>query len=157
MGFLRRALGALFIALCLAAPASARTGGPKQLAFAAPAEGTVTSLYGESRGGRFHPGLGIGILGSLTVRAGARGTVTRVGQPAGYEGYGTIVEIAVGGGYLALYAHLSRVGVRAGQDVAADDAIGVAGCTGWCTGTHLHFELRHGGHPIDPLALLLLG
>jgi murein DD-endopeptidase MepM/ murein hydrolase activator NlpD len=58
--------------------------------------------------------------------------------------------VDVGGGYSLLYAHLSRVYVAQGQWVAAGDSIGEAGCTGSCTGTHLHFELREHGTPVDP-------
>ncbi len=61
--------------------------------------------------------------------------------------------VDVGGGYSTMYAHLSRVLVRRGQTVAAGDPIGLAGCTGWCTGTHLHFELRDRNRPIDPSVL----
>jgi murein DD-endopeptidase MepM/ murein hydrolase activator NlpD len=40
--------------------------------------------------------------------------------------------------------------VRPGEEVALDQRLGTAGCTGWCTGTHLHFELRLHGTPVDP-------
>jgi murein DD-endopeptidase MepM/ murein hydrolase activator NlpD len=43
--------------------------------------------------------------------------------------------------------------VEAGDDVQAGQVIAVAGCTGWCTGTHVHFELRDHGVPMDPLTL----
>jgi murein DD-endopeptidase MepM/ murein hydrolase activator NlpD len=97
-----------------------------------------------------HPGLDIGILQSLTVRASAAGRVRLVGEQPGYEGYGRIVLVAVGGGYSTLYAHLSRFSVQPGDEVAAGQPLGVAGCTGWCTGTHLHYELRLNGVAVPP-------
>ena len=115
-----------------------------------PAQGTVTGPFGYD-GGRWHPGIDIGILRSLTVRAAQRGRVVAVGSPRGFEGYGTLVEVALGRGYTALYAHLAGTRVRVGEEVSAGERIGTAGCTGWCTGTHLHFELRHLGRAVSPL------
>ena len=115
-----------------------------------PASGTVTSPFGYD-GGRRHPGLDIGILRSLTVRAAQPGRVMAVGEQTGFEGYGNVVEVALGDGYVALYAHLAAWNVRAGQQVLTGQHLGTAGCTGSCTGTHLHFELRHDGEPVNPL------
>jgi murein DD-endopeptidase MepM/ murein hydrolase activator NlpD len=115
-----------------------------------PASGTVTSPFGDD-GGRWHPGLDIGILRSLTVRAAQPGRVIAVGPQTGFEGYGNVVEVALGDGYLALYAHLADWRVRAGEQVVAGQRLGNAGCTGSCTGTHLHFELRHRGVAVNPL------
>jgi murein DD-endopeptidase MepM/ murein hydrolase activator NlpD len=119
------------------------------LALEWPADGTVTDGYGP-RWGRMHLGLDIGILSSLDVRAAAAGTVTESGWLAGYEGYGNVVVVDVGDGYSTLYAHLSGADVALGQWVDAGTRVGTAGCTGSCTGTHLHFELRRGEVPVDP-------
>jgi murein DD-endopeptidase MepM/ murein hydrolase activator NlpD len=117
-----------------------------------PAQGTVTEGFGFRRG-RLHSGLDIGILRSLDVRAAASGTVARVGHVLGFEGYGTIVLVA-GDGFETLYAHLARSYVRVGEWVIAGERIGLAGCTGACTGTHLHFELRLDGISVDPVPFL---
>ena len=114
-----------------------------------PAQGTVTEGFGWRRG-PLHSGLDIGILRSLDVRAAASGTVARVGNVLGYEGYGTIVLVA-GEGFETLYAHLARARVRVGEWVVAGERIGLAGCTGACSGTHLHFELRLDGIAVDPV------
>jgi murein DD-endopeptidase MepM/ murein hydrolase activator NlpD len=118
-------------------------------ALAWPADGTVTDGFGP-RWGRMHLGVDIGILRSLDVRAAAAGTVTEVGYLAGFEGYGNVVLVDVGDGYSTLYAHLTSPSVTPGEWLDSGDAVGVAGCTGSCTGTHLHFELRQDGEPIDP-------
>jgi murein DD-endopeptidase MepM/ murein hydrolase activator NlpD len=112
-----------------------------------PAKGTITTPF--VAGG--HPGIDIGILRSLTIRAAAPGRVRLVGEQTGYEGYGKIVLVDVGGDYQTLYAHLSRIGVRPGEEVDADQKLGVAGCTGWCTGTHLHFEVRLREQAVSPM------
>jgi murein DD-endopeptidase MepM/ murein hydrolase activator NlpD len=44
--------------------------------------------------------------------------------------------------------------VRPGEWVETGQLLGIAGCTGWCTGTHLHFELRRAGAAVDPMTLL---
>jgi murein DD-endopeptidase MepM/ murein hydrolase activator NlpD len=111
-----------------------------------PALGTVTTPFGAS-----HPGIDVGILRSLTVRAALPGGVIRVGQARGFEGYGNIVEVADGRGYTSLYAHLAGWRVRVGERVWQGQRLGTAGCTGWCTGTHLHFEMRLRGRAVDPL------
>lgn len=147
---LTAALGAAFV---FCAPAAAKTDGPAPLAFTWPAEGTITGWFGEHRGSHVHPGVDIGILRSLRVRAAAPGVVTATGTPVGYEGYGNVVVVRTGGLY-ALYAHLESTKVHRGEWVAGGQPLGVAGCTGWCTGTHLHFELRDRGTVIDPLLFL---
>jgi murein DD-endopeptidase MepM/ murein hydrolase activator NlpD len=152
---MRRGLCAALVALLFPAVASAHTDGGRQLEFRWPADGTVTSPFGQD-GYRWHPGLDIGILRSLDVRAAAEGVVTTTGYVRGYEGYGSVLVVAHGEGYSTLYAHLSRPLVRTGQFVSQGELIGVAGCTGWCTGTHLHFELRYRGVPRDP-SLLIVG
>ena len=153
MGRALRFLAAFGVACVFVAPASARTYGPAPLEFSWPATGTVTGRFGEWRGSHVHSGVDIGILESLTVRAATRGVVTRVGTPRGYSGYGNTVIVRYGH-VEALYAHLAAIRVRRGQRVEAGDRIGVAGCTGWCTGTHLHFELRDHGRLLNPLTYL---
>jgi murein DD-endopeptidase MepM/ murein hydrolase activator NlpD len=88
------------------------------------------------------------------VRAATSGTVTAAGWLTGYEGYGNVVTVDAGSGYSLLYAHLSEAHVVPGQWLAEGDPIGLAGCTGSCTGTHLHFELRQDGVPVDPAPYL---
>jgi len=60
------------------------------------------------------------------------------------------VLVDVGDGFATLYAHLSRTDVATGAAVERGQVLGLAGCTGSCTGTHLHFELHQGASAIDP-------
>jgi murein DD-endopeptidase MepM/ murein hydrolase activator NlpD len=136
-----------------AAPAGAHTDGERQLSLDWPASGLVTRGFGWD-GAEFHKGIDIGSLQSLDVRAAAPGVVESVGYATGFEGYGNIVLVDIGGGFEALYAHLAEVSVAPGDVVSTGRLFGLAGCTGYCTGTHLHFELREDGTAVDPAPLL---
>jgi murein DD-endopeptidase MepM/ murein hydrolase activator NlpD len=148
----RRAACALLMALVFAPAASAHVGGEYSLRFEWPADGMLSSPFGARTGG-FHPGIDIGTLRDLTVRAATAGRVVGAGSIPGYDGYGNVVVLSLGGGLTSIYAHLARPSARVGELVQAGQVIGEAGCTGWCTGTHLHFELRYRGTPVDPLGL----
>jgi murein DD-endopeptidase MepM/ murein hydrolase activator NlpD len=150
----RSALAVCILSLIVVPAASARADGPVRLHLAWPANGTVTARYGEWRGGHRHDGIDIGMLRTLRLRAVSAGVVQRVGYANGYAGYGKIVLLDLPGPYTALYAHLARVGVRPGQRVGGGQTLGLAGCSGNCSGTHLHFEVRRGGTPVNPLRFL---
>jgi murein DD-endopeptidase MepM/ murein hydrolase activator NlpD len=151
------AVAALVILLVSAPPAAAVPDVPldvylehvEPLTLEWPADGTLTDGFGP-RWGRMHLGLDVGILSSLELRAATSGTVTQAGWLQGYEGYGNVVMLDIGGGWELLYAHLSRSYVVPGQWLDTGDPLGQAGCTGSCTGTHLHFELHKDGVPVDP-------
>jgi murein DD-endopeptidase MepM/ murein hydrolase activator NlpD len=123
---------------------------PQAFTLTVPAFGQLTSRFGP-RWGRMHHGIDIGTLTKLGVVAAAPGTVTHTGYLAHYAGYGKVILISHGEGRQTLYSHLSKIRVAPGEVVDAGAWIGNAGCTGWCTGTHLHFELRVKGVPVDPL------
>ena len=151
---LRSALVVLLTSLVVAPAASARLDSDARLQMVWPAAGTVTSHFGEWRAGHRHEGIDIGMLQSLRLGAVTRGVVSETGYVAGYEGYGKIVILDLPGPYTALYAHLSSVRVERGQHVLKGQRLGRAGCTGSCTDTHLHFELKHSGISVNPLRFL---
>jgi murein DD-endopeptidase MepM/ murein hydrolase activator NlpD len=134
----------------LRAAAEARAGGP---AFALPLQGRLESGFG-ARWGRLHAGLDISVLGTDRVHAALGGVVRKVGYQAHYAGYGNVVEVSHGGGLSTLYAHLATFGVHVGDRVERGELLGRAGCTGSCTGTHLHFEVRERGEPQNPVRYL---
>jgi len=146
-------VAAVIVALVLHAQAQRA----QQLALRArpvwPAQGAITSPFGRD-GYRWHPGIDIGSLRSLTVRAAQSGVVEKVGEPAGFEGYGNIVEVKAGP-YDELYAHLASWRVHVGEQLRAGEHIATAGCTGSCTGTHLHFEVRYKGEAVSPFLTVL--
>jgi murein DD-endopeptidase MepM/ murein hydrolase activator NlpD len=151
---MRWALCAATAALFFPAVAAAQRNAGWELSLQWPARGTITSPFGQD-GSRWHPGLDIGILRSLDVRAAAAGIVTRVASGPGFAGYGNVVVVEHRDGYSTLYAHLANALVHIGQQVWPGDLLGNAGCTGICTGTHLHFELRYRDKAIDPTFLMV--
>ena len=100
------------------------------------------------RGATFHPGLDLVAPKGRRVRAAASGCVDSAHRDSG--GYGKLVVLRHGQGMTSWYAHLSRIGVRRGQCVAAGATLGRVGSTGRSTGPHLHFELRLRGAAVDP-------
>jgi len=116
-----------------------------------PVRGVLTGWFGERRGSERHPGLDIdGETGDPVVAAAAGRVVVAGPAPAGYGGYGTVVILDHGEGLTSIYAHLSRVSVKVGQQVSPNQALGAIGTSGSVTGSHLHFELRRRGVAVDP-------
>jgi murein DD-endopeptidase MepM/ murein hydrolase activator NlpD len=145
----------LAAAAVFAAPAFGMTDGGPGLALVWPASGTITRGYGyDPTMSEFHTGIDIGSLRSLDVTAAGPGVVEATGYATGFDGYGNIVLVDMGSGIEALYAHMSVVGAHVGEVVTTGQKLGLAGCTGYCTGTHLHFELRDDGTAFDPAPLL---
>jgi murein DD-endopeptidase MepM/ murein hydrolase activator NlpD len=118
-----------------------------------PLRGRLESGFGY-RWSRLHAGVDISVLGTDRVHAALAGTVVRVGFQNQYEGYGNVVLLRHGNGLATLYAHLARMDVRVGERVEQRELVGRAGCTGSCTGQHLHFEVRFGGKPVNPMPYL---
>jgi murein DD-endopeptidase MepM/ murein hydrolase activator NlpD len=118
-----------------------------------PIQGRFESPFGY-RWGRLHAGLDLSVLDDDRVRAAFPGVVTAAGWLPRYSGYGLVVKIRHVGGISTLYAHLARALVRPGETVEAGRLIGHAGCTGSCTGQHLHFETHVRGRPVNPLRFL---
>lgn len=146
----RRFLAAGVAVCALAAPAGAATE-RAQFGFVWPAQGRITTPFVPHG----HAGIDIGSLSDLTIRAAVWGVVEKVGEQPGFDGYGNIVLVRVTPNLETLYAHLQSWDVKAGDPVVANEPLGIAGCTGICTGTHLHFEVRDDGAPVDPMQFLL--
>ncbi|MFC4636787.1 peptidoglycan DD-metalloendopeptidase family protein [Deinococcus hohokamensis] len=97
----------------------------------------------------FHGGIDLAAPFGTPIYSAADGTVTQ----SGYGAYGLNVY-TVSGDSTLIYGHMSRAAVVSGQTVRRGQLLGYVGCTGVCTGPHLHFEVRLGGQTVDPLALL---
>jgi murein DD-endopeptidase MepM/ murein hydrolase activator NlpD len=122
-----------------------------------PVEGRLMDGFGHrtdpfSGEGAFHKGVDITAPMGTTVRTTADGIVVQAEMVAG--GYGRLIIIDHGGGYQTYYAHLSRISVRAGQEVRRGEVIGAVGMTGRVTAPHLHYEVRVGGTPMNPYRYL---
>jgi murein DD-endopeptidase MepM/ murein hydrolase activator NlpD len=115
-----------------------------------PVSGPVVSGFG-MRWGRLHAGVDIAAPAGTPIRAAASGKVAIAGWTGGYGQYTCIQH---GGGIATCYAHQSSIGVGVGASVKQGQVIGNVGCTGHCFGDHLHFEVRVGGAPVDPMGYL---
>lgn len=127
---------------------------PGKLAW--PVGGRITSPFGWRihpilGGRRLHTGIDLGSASGQPIHAAANGTVILAET---WGGYGRTVVVDHGGGLSTLYAHQSSIAVSVGDEVLAGDVVGYIGCTGFCTGPHLHFEVREVGAPVDPMLYL---
>ena len=118
--------------------------------------GYISSYFGERMDPfngeeAFHKGIDFASDRGADVLAVAQGVVTWAGPR---EGYGIMIEINHGNGYLTRYAHNSRASVAVGDTVERGQAIAVVGSTGRSTGPHVHFEVLKDGRQIDPMAFI---
>jgi peptidoglycan hydrolase-like protein with peptidoglycan-binding domain len=114
-----------------------------------PVSGPYTDGFGP-RGNRFHGGLDFPAAAGASVVAAATGRVAYAGRYGG--GWGRLVILAHAQGTQTLYAHLSRIAVRAGQYLRAGQLLGRVGASGNANGPHLHFEVQVRGAAVDPLS-----
>jgi len=112
--------------------------------------GIVTSQYGR-RGRRHHDGIDISVHYGTPVYAAADGEVVYAGA---LRGYGRMVIIQHGRGFVTVYAHNARHDVVAGRRVKRGELIARVGRTGRTTGVNLHFEVRKDNVAYDPLGFL---
>jgi len=110
-------------------------------------------LSGYDFGQDGHNGIDISAPEGTSVWAADNGVVTQA-QGGWNYGYGNVVQIDHGNGFVTIYAHLSVISVAQCQSISAGAPIGAAGNTGNSQGAHLHFEIRQGGSPINPWLLL---
>jgi murein DD-endopeptidase MepM/ murein hydrolase activator NlpD len=135
--------------------ANAARPAPVESGMAMPAQGPITSYFGYRyhpilHFTRFHAGIDIGAGWGSPIVAAGDGRVIVAGWGGGF---GREVEIAHGGGITSIYGHMSQVVAQPGSFVRAGQLIGYVGSSGLSTGPHLHFEVRQGGTPVNPLAV----
>ena len=117
-----------------------------------PVKGWLTSSFGMRRdpfNGRrkMHEGLDIAARTGTSVTATADGIVSSVKTE---PGYGKVVILDHGYGYRTIYGHNSRYYVKVGQRVRRGERIAAVGNTGRSTGSHVHYEIRLNGVPVNP-------
>lgn len=112
-----------------------------------PVRGVLYARFGR-KGAEPHDGIDLAAPAGTPVKTAAEGTVLFAGdQP----GYGKIVIVEHAGGLITLYAHNRDLRVKSGQRVRPEQVIATVGESGRTSGPHLHFEVRRGGVPVDPL------
>ncbi|APZ51354.1 metalloendopeptidase-like membrane protein [Salipiger abyssi] len=109
-----------------------------------------TSGFGR-RWGRLHAGTDFAAPHGTPIYATADGVVTHADW---MSGYGRLVKIQHEFGIETRYAHMSKIRVKVGQRVSRGDRVGDMGNTGRSTGTHLHYEVRVGGEPVNPMTYI---
>jgi murein DD-endopeptidase MepM/ murein hydrolase activator NlpD len=122
-----------------------------------PVDGPVVSGFGSrtiNGSYEYHPGIDIAVPEGTPIRAAATGSVIFTEPEASSGGYGNYTCIDHGGGLSTCYAHQSSFGVSSGESVSQGQIIGYTGCTGYCLGPHLHFEVRINGEVTDPMGYL---
>jgi murein DD-endopeptidase MepM/ murein hydrolase activator NlpD len=122
-----------------------------------PAEGHLSSGFGYrvspfTGQATLHAGLDIANRIGTPIVSPAKGTVTFVGWQGAY---GNCVTINHGNAISTRYAHMEKTSVKEGQTVNRGDLIGTVGNTGRTTGPHLHYEVRIGGVPVNPMRYIL--
>ncbi len=126
-----------------------------QIPFATPVKTSVRFTSGFGRRvdpingrGRMHSGQDLAGARGTPILSTADGTVIFAGRQSGY---GNVIKIRHAFGYETVYAHLNSIKVKKGETVSRGDVIGGMGNTGRSTGTHLHYEIRIGGEPTNPM------
>ena len=122
-----------------------------------PVDGPIASGFGPRTiegSYEYHPGIDIAVPEGTPIRAALTGTVAFTEPEASSGGYGNFTCIDHGGGLSTCYAHQSAFAVSAGDPVQQGEVIGYSGCTGYCLGPHVHFEVRINGEVVDPLGYL---
>ncbi len=119
-----------------------------------PVRGMITGVFGEWRGDHRHTGLDIATSSGTPIKAAASGTVILLGWQGGYGNFTCIRHATL----VTCYAHQSSYATAMGAFVRQGQTIGRVGCTGNCSGPHLHFEVRKGpdawSTPMDPVGFL---
>ena len=119
-----------------------------------PADAPLSSPFGlRTRGFSLdlHRGVDLQMPDGTEIRAMARGQVRFSGTQSGY---GRVIWLEHPGNILTVYAHLSAIHVKAGENVGNGQVIGLSGHSGNATGSHLHFEVWRHGRQVDPVPLL---
>jgi len=110
--------------------------------------GTISSPFGQRRSG-FHKGIDIAVPNGTPIYAADNGVVKFSGWNS--TGFGNLVIIDHGDGFLTYYAHCSSLYVSAGQSVTKGQNICAVGLTGNTSGYHVHFEVRYNGTSVNPM------
>ena len=128
------------------APQAAAPAPAPAIGFRWPAKGRVIAGFG---GTSANEGINIALPEGTPVKAAEDGTVAYAGSDV--KGYGKLVLIRHDNGYVSAYAHNGEIAVKHGEKVKRGQAIAKSGQSGNVTSPQLHFEIRKGAQPVDPM------
>jgi murein DD-endopeptidase MepM/ murein hydrolase activator NlpD len=117
-----------------------------------PARGRVIAGFGAKPNGQQNDGINLSVPEGTSIKAAEDGVVAYAGNEL--KGYGNLVLVRHSNGYVTAYAHASELSVKRGEQVKRGQIIAKAGQTGSVTSPQLHFEIRKGSSPVDPMQYL---
>jgi murein DD-endopeptidase MepM/ murein hydrolase activator NlpD len=117
-----------------------------------PVRGRVVTGYGAKTNGKSNDGINVAVPEGTPIKAAEDGVVAYSGNEL--KGYGNLVLVRHSNGYVTAYAHASELMVKRGETIKRGQVIGKSGQSGEVTSPQLHFEIRKGSSPVDPLQFL---
>ena len=114
-----------------------------------PVRGRVITAFGAKTNGQQNDGINLSVPEGTSIRAAEDGVVAYAGNEL--KGYGNLVLVRHGSGFVTAYAHASEITVKRGDQVRRGQVIGRSGQTGNVSSPQLHFEIRKGSTPVDPM------
>ncbi len=127
----------------------------QELAFRWPVQGRIISGFGPKPNGVANEGVNLAVPEGTPIRASEGGVVVYSGNEL--KGYGNLVLVRHANGYVTAYAHASQLDVKRGDQVRRGQVIGKTGQSGDVSSPQLHFEVRKGSTPVDPMKYLKAG
>lgn len=131
---------------------TATTSGDGERRFRWPAKGRIISEFGSKPGGARNDGINLALPEGTEIKSVEDGAVIYSGNEL--KGYGNLVLVRHDDGWVSAYAHNSELLVKRGDTVQRGQTVAKAGSTGSVTQPQLHFELRRGNKPVDPMLYL---
>ena len=117
-----------------------------------PVRGKVITSYGAKTNGKANDGINLAVPEGTPVKAAEDGVVAYSGNEL--KGYGNLVLVRHSNGYVTAYAHASEILVKRGDTIKRGQIIAKSGQSGEVSSPQLHFEIRKGSSPVDPLQFL---
>jgi murein DD-endopeptidase MepM/ murein hydrolase activator NlpD len=117
-----------------------------------PVRGRVIAGFGPKTNGQQNDGINLAVPEGTVVKAAEDGVVAYAGNEL--KGYGNLVLVRHANGYVTAYAHASEIMVKRGEQIKRGQTIAKSGQTGNVGSPQLHFEIRKGATPVDPMQFL---
>jgi murein DD-endopeptidase MepM/ murein hydrolase activator NlpD len=133
-------------------PTPTGTTGSSSTSLRWPVRGKVIQAFGPKQSGGQNDGINVSVPEGTPIKAAEDGVVAYAGNEL--KGYGNLVLVRHSNGFVTAYAHASELAVKKGETIKRGQVIGKAGATGNVNAPQLHFEVRKGATPVDPMQYL---